>query len=367
MSTSVTEIDIASMFDTYIAGKQKVWKHDRTTTAGASEVFNCLRKQVFDKRAAEFGAEPDDDYDEDWGAMERGNILEDHFVVPALEATLPALGLELHFAGQSNQETLVLGRNSATPDGLITNIPEGTLIIKDREMQTELQIGPEGCIGLEFKSIDPRANLVEERSKHRYQSQVGLGLINEVTEWKPRYWVIIYVDASFVSKIRHFVIEEDALVYKTAKERAISIWEFDSPSAAPPEGKFDGGCEHCRWRKACGDATLSSWKQLEDVGENPAAAEAIHQQVMTYLKAKKDSEQAALEFEEAKQALKEALTTVGARRVVSSIYRVNWSTTKGKKTLDQKALKASGLVDLEPFMKTGAGWDTLTVTLRKEE
>jgi hypothetical protein len=363
--TDVTVIDFEALFDTYIAGKQKVWKHDRSTTSGASEVFNCFRQQVFEKRSAEFGVEPDDDHDNDWGAMERGNILEDHFVVPALGSTLPALGLDLLFAGQSNQETLVLGRNSATPDGLITGIKPGKLIIKSKDKSVEIDV-QEGCVGLEIKSIDPRANLVEERSKHHYQSQMGLGLIRELTEWKPRYWIILYVDASFISKLTPFVVEFDESIFKVGRQRAAQIWEFESPQAAPPEGKFDGGCDHCRWRKACGDATISAWKALDDKGEDEYTAAAVHQHVMTYLAAKKDSETAAREFEEAKQALKDALSAQGAKRVVSEMFRINWTTSPGKKYLDQKALQASG-VDLKPFMKTGAGFDTLKVTLRKDE
>lgn len=365
MSEDVTVIDFDALFNTYIAGKQKVWKHDRSTTAGASEVFNCLRQQVFEKRHGEFGVEPDDDYDNDWGAMERGNIIEDLFVVPGLRAALPSIGLDLLFAGQSTQETLVLDRNSATPDGLITGIKPGLVTIKAGEKEYTIQVD-EGCIGLEIKSIDPRANLIEERKKHHYQSQMGLGLIRDVTEWKPRYWIILYVDASFVSKLTPFVVEFDEQIYKVGRERAKLVWDFESPLAATPEGKFDGGCDHCRWRKACGDATISGWKTLNDKGDDEYAAAAIHQHVMNYLAAKKDSEDAARGFEEAKQALKDALTEQGARRVVSKVFRVNWTTTKGRRILDQKALKSSG-IDLTPFMKESAGYDTLTVTLRKDE
>lgn len=364
-SGDVTVIDFDALFQSYIDGKQKVWKHDRSTTAGASEVFNCLRQQVFEKRHGEFGVEPDDDFNNDWGAMERGNLIEDLFVVPGLLASLPSIGLELLSAGQSNQETLVLGRNSATPDGLITGIPNGTLIIKAGDKKYEIPITA-GCIGLEIKSVDPRSNLDEERAKHHYQSQMGLGLTRELTDWKPTHWIILYIDASFMSKITPFVVEFDENIYKVGKDRANQVWAYESPLKAPPEGKFEGGCDHCRWRRACGDATISAWKLLDDKGEDEYAAAALHQHVMTYADAKKASEAAAREFEEAKQALKDALTEQGAKRVDSSLFRVNWTTTKGKRYLDQKSLKETGF-DLEPFMKIGAGFDTLTVKIKKDE
>ena len=103
-------LDFDQIFDDYIAANQKVWSHDRSLTVGASEAFDCIRKTWFVKRGAEFGF-VENEGEERWGAMERGNLIEEHFVVPAVLGHLPAPA-ELLGAGD-DQETIILGRSSA--------------------------------------------------------------------------------------------------------------------------------------------------------------------------------------------------------------------------------------------------------------
>lgn len=358
-------IDFSKIFDEYIKGKQKVWKHDRSTTVGASEVFDCFRKMVLEKRHAEWGYEPDDQSDVSMGAAERGNIIEDHYVVPALSKKLPELGLELHFAGQSTQETLVLGRNSSTPDGLITGIPVGDLVIKAKDTTITLPNVTEGCIGLEIKSIDPRANLIEERAKHRGQSQMGLALMRELTEHKPRYWVILYIDASFIDHITPFVIEYDEDVYKAGVARANAVWACEHPSKATPEGKFDNSCDHCKWTGACGEATFSLYHAAEEKPDSYTDV-ALEPYVRDYLDAQAAMKDSELLFEEAKQTLKTAMAEMKVRRVNHTEFSAVWSTVKGGSRLDTDALKKSG-IDLSPYMKDTAGYDKLVVTRKKEK
>ena len=358
-------IDFSKIFDEYIKGKQKVWKHDRSTTVGASEVFNCMRQLVLEKRHQEWGYEPDDQSDVSMGAAERGNLIEDHFVVPALNKKLPELGLELHFAGQSSQETLILHRNSSTPDGLITGIPKGPVVIKAKGTTITLPEVAEGCIGLEIKSIDPRANLVEERAKHRGQSQMGLALMRELTEWKPHYWVILYINASFLDDVTPFVIEYDPDIFKAGVKRADAVWACEHPSKAVPEGKFDGGCDHCRWTSACGAATFTAFRESNHKPDGYTDA-ALEPYVRDYLTAQDDQKEAAFVFEQAKQALKDAMAEMKVRRVSHPEFSAVWSSVKGGTRLDTDALKASG-IDLKPFMKETAGYDKLQVTRKKEQ
>lgn len=358
-------IDFSKIFDEYIKGKQKVWKHDRSTTVGASEVFDCFRKLVFEKRGAEWGYEPDDQSDVSMGAAERGNIIEDHYVVPALSKKLPELGLELHFAGQATQETLVLGRNSSTPDGLITGVPNGPVVIKTKNTTITLPDIQEGCLGLEIKSIDPRANLLEERAKHRGQSQMGLALMRELTEWKPRYWIILYIDASFIDHITPFVIEYDEDVFKAGVARAEAVWACEDPMKATPEGKFDNACDHCKWTTACGAATFSAFHASNEKPDGYTDA-ALEPYVRDYLAAQQAEKDAAFDFENAKQTLKAAMAEMKVRRVSHPEFSAVWSTVKGSTRLDTDALKKSG-IDLTPFMKETAGYDKLVVTPKKEK
>lgn len=357
-------IDFKQLFDQWYATQGKVWKHDRSTTCGASEVFDCLRKLVFEKRHEEFGYIPDDTSEDSWGGMQRGNILEDHYVAPALISQLPTLGLQLLFAGQSNQETVVVGRNSSTPDGLITGIPNGPVTIQYGEHKIVLDDVQEGCIGLEIKSVDPRTNLFEEKAKHRGQSQVGLALIRETTEYKPRYWVILYIDASFIDKITPFVIEYDPEVMVAARTRADMVWTFKDAKAAPPEGKLDGGCDYCRWTKECGAATFSLYRGADNkpTGYTDVALEPL---VRQYIMTKAEADDAAYAFEQAKQTLKDGMAELKVRRVNHPEFSAVWSTVKGSKTLDQAALKKSG-IDLSPYMKETNGYDKLVVTRKKD-
>jgi hypothetical protein len=355
-------IDIQAAFDRYIASQQKVWAHDRSQTLGASETFNCLRQLGFEKRAKEFGVEPDDGYDNPWGATHRGNLIENYFVAPALMQELPAIGLELLFAGET-QETLIKERNSSTPDGLIVDIPVGPVIIRVRNEEIVIPWVDAGCIGLEIKSIDPRSTLAEEKTKHHCQSQIGLGLINDLTDWKPKHWLILYFDASFLDKITPFLVNYDPSFYLIAQERAKKVYHATNILDLPPEGKFDGSCDRCRWTGACGAAILSAHARTHEkfTDEDVVSLDPV---IRDYLAKKDAADVAAEEFEKAKQAVKDLLLSRNLRKCVSSEWSASWSIQKGRTTVDLNALRASG-IDLSPYEKTGQGFDKLTVTPRK--
>ena len=104
MAKKVTPpLDFKEILNNYMVTNQKVWVHDRSKTLGASEVFGCIRKAFFTKTSAP----KDPDYKDSWGATERGNIIEDHFLVPAFQEHTPgdveAIGLG------DEQETLIDG------------------------------------------------------------------------------------------------------------------------------------------------------------------------------------------------------------------------------------------------------------------
>jgi hypothetical protein len=354
-------IDFSAAFDRYIESIQKVWVHDRSTTAGGSEVFNCLRQLWFEKRGTEFGYAPDEDYSQAWGAMHRGNIIEDHFVVPVLRQELPKIGIGLEFAGKE-QHTLVKDRNSATPDGLLTDVPNGPVLIKYRDKEILIYV-TDGCIGLEIKSIDPRATLEEEKAKHHGQAQVGMGLIRETTEWRPKHWVILYIDASFIDNITPFVVEFDPGIYAAAKRRAAQVWSIDDPMKIVPEGKFDKGCDFCRWRGACTDAILSAYATTTEKYDAFDVAD-FDPVVQEFLATKQEAEEASERYEQAKQKIKDRLLERKINKVKSDAWSISWSTVKGRTYLDTAALEAAG-VNLALYQKQGQGHEQLRVTTKK--
>ena len=219
----------------------------RENTVGASEVGQCARKIYFAKNAGDhvYGAASDEDYSDAWGAALRGQLFEDHFWHPALRARY---GAELLFAGDQ-QQTFVSGFLSATPDGLLIDQPcdaLATLGIDD--------IGDDGSIVVECKTIDPRARLDGPRPEHAYQAQVQIGLIRELTAHQPEWAVISYANASFLDDIVEFPIRFDPVVFKNAKKRAAQIAVARSADELRPEGWITGGreCEYCPFTKACG-------------------------------------------------------------------------------------------------------------------
>ena len=354
-------IDFKKVFDDYMANNQKVWAHDRSTTIGASEAFNCMRQLLMEKRGSEFSVSPDEDYNERWGAIERGNLIENYFVVPAMQFLPKPLRAE--FVGD-DQHTHVLVRNSATPDGLLTDVPtDREIVIKYGDDEFLIPQVPTGCIGLEIKSIDPRAHLDEERTKHMFQSQIGMGIIREITDWKPEYWIILYVDAAWLDNIRPFVITYDPGIYSAAKKRANDIWRFENITDAMPEGKLDGGCKYCRWKRACGEAIVNEHASFSKKGPDPFLIAELDPIVRHAIQTKEAADTAAQEHEAARQRVKDWLSENKHSKAGNENWSVSWSTSDGRPTLDKQALRDDG-IDPEKYMRKGAPYDTLRIIKR---
>jgi CRISPR/Cas system-associated exonuclease Cas4 (RecB family) len=351
-------LDFEAMFDLWANDTQKTWAHDRSQSVGASEVFGCLRKAWFGKRGAAFGYKPDADFVQSWGATKRGDLIENHLVVPAVSLGLKAQApmATLLYAGEE-QETIIEGRASATPDGLIVDVPPYALQkygIEDIESD---------CFTLEIKSIDPRVNLSEEKAVHRGQVQMQMGLIRDTTKYRPNYAVILYIDASFHDKITPFIIKYDQKVYEAGKKRADNVWKIDDPKKIAPEGKFDKACDYCPYQQACSMVTLGSVPVKDDakklaVDDDEELAELI----AAYREKKKQADRADHDFEVVKQAIKDRLAEKGKSRVWGEDYKVSWTTQAGRKTLDKEAMIEDG-IDISKYEKEGSGFDKLTITL----
>ena len=185
---------IKAALHNYAMAMNKSWSHDRAQTVGASEVGQCARKVFWSKNEGDptYGAARDPDYVDGWGAKVRGTIMEDQFWFPAMQATF---GDRLLFAGPA-QQTLVSGFLSATPDGLLTHLFEGE--------HSALEAGT--CVTTECKTADPRTNLSEAKSENIYQTHIQMGLIRELTPYRPTHSILSYTDASFWNEVVEFVI-----------------------------------------------------------------------------------------------------------------------------------------------------------------
>lgn len=350
--TSPTVINFAGMFKAFEQATEKAWRYDRNASLGASEVFGCLRKSFFQKH----GYEPDDDHEDDWGAAKRGDIIENHFAVPAVEAILPE-GAKLVLAGD-DQDTLRIRRLSATPDGLAIDLASDALA------QLGIDDIESDCVVTEFKSFDPRANIKEEKAIHRGQVQVQMGLIRELTEYRPVYAIIFYFNASILSDIRPYIVKFDENVYKIAKERSELVFSTAEPADLPPEGKIDDTCRLCQFHEECAIAQGIATPRIErSIGDNQSL-ERLSELGRRYKDAAAREKEAETDKKEAAQEIKDLLRKHDTKKAVTAdgvSITVSWC--KGKKTLDTLAMEADGIV-IADYQKEGNGYDRMTVNIK---
>lgn len=347
-------IDFHSMFAEYEKATEKEWRYDRRASLGASEVFQCLRKSFFSK----WGYEPDDDHEDDWGAAKRGDIIEDHFAVPATKAILKN-GEVLEMAG-SDQDTLRIGRLSATPDGLVTNAARTALA------QLGIEDIESDCFVTEYKSHDPRADIKQEKAVHRGQTQVQMGLLHELTDHKPKYAVIFYFDASWLSKISFFVVKYDPKVYEIAKKRAEIVFTDQDPADVPAEGKIDDTCNLCQFHEECALASKESIPSTKRKIEKPEDMDELAELARKRDSADRAKKEAEQELKEINAEIKEKLRKHDTKGASDDRFMVSLSWNKGKKSTDLLAMQADG-IDVEAYQNEGVGYETLRVKWKVDE
>lgn len=348
-------LDFNGMFQAFSDSNEKEWKYDRNASVGASEAFGCLRKTYFKK----FQYDADDDHEQDWGAAKRGDIIENFFAVPATKAIMTE-GSELMYAGEE-QETLRKGRLSATPDGLMIDL--------DPDALTQLEIADilSDCVVIEYKSFDPRANIKEAKEVHIGQVQVQMGLIHELTEFRPEYAIVVYFNASWLSDIRPYVVKRDPKIYEAAKARAKMIFATENPADLMAEGKISGECNICEFTQECafttGEAFPKAKRKIEDQEVLDRLAELAGRQ-KDFAATAKDAEH---EKKLVEAEIKEILRSVDTKGAGDDRFSISNSWCSGKKSLDTLAL-AADLQEwgksIEDYQTEGNGYERLTVKLK---
>jgi hypothetical protein len=321
----------------------------REQTVGASDAGRCARAVYFEKNEGDpaFGAPRNADHTDSWGARLRGTIFEQHVWVPALREKF---GARLLFAGEQ-QETFALGFLSATPDALITALDDDVLAplgVPD--------IGGDGSIIVEAKTIDPRAKLDGPRLAHAYQAQVQLGLIHALTRHRPEFAVITYTDASFWDVTYEFPIRRDPAIFETAQRRAQQILTARSATALAPEGWIAGGreCERCPFRHACGNMRAAVPAQVG----RPSAQLTAEIVALAHEAKRREAELdvATAAFRSTQNEIKERLRAGNVRRVAADGVSVLWSAIKGRPSWDWPAIRgaaAAAGIDLNQYERTG--------------
>jgi len=354
-------------FDEFVAGSQKTWSHDRDTTMGASECFGCIRKSWFGKVGKTKGIKRDASYEDSWGAVRRGDLIENHHVVPAIETGLRRRGMDLIMCGDG-QDTIIDDIHSATLDGLVINAPRDLLAYYGiDDMLTD-------CCVLEMKSFDPRINIVEEKGIHRGQTMMQMGLIRDTTEYKPEYAVILYVNASWLDDIRIFIVKFEEDVYQAGRDRNDLMFSTDDPGTLGPEGKIDGMCNYCPYTEACEavnkervpakEKPLNSKKAKES--QDPDMILELDTLVRHQQALKSQEKKLKKEVEEANENVRQALIARNRSRAVGTGWKVYYTMQAGKKTLSKQKMIDAGL-DPADYMEEGGGFEKLTVTSEWED
>ncbi len=346
---------LTEILNTYVNKTQKTWKHDRMQTVGASEIGGCARRTWYIKNAEVH----DKDHLNRWGASRRGDLIEQHLVVPALRKRF---GKKLLWAGKE-QRTFAKRHLSATPDGLLTGLKSDALKhlgIKD--------LGS-NCVLVEIKSIDPRANLDKEKHQHRMQAITQLGLVRLLTKYRPNYCLLVYVDASFHDDITEFVIAFDQRVFDIAQARASKILLAKFPKDLQPEGYIAGGseCEHCPFKDPCGiERHMLPSEKFKDKPVDPqriAEMTDLCKQAQIY---EAHEEQFAASRKRMHELIRERLREWDIRKVPGV---VTLSSVKGRMSWNnedlRKAATAAG-VDVETFIRYGEPTTRLTISLPTE-
>jgi hypothetical protein len=329
----------------YVESQKKEWKHDRRQSVGASEIGQCSRKIwciKYEDMETGVPRDPDKVLDS-WGARERGNLIEKHLLVPAMRAKYNHLAM---YMGEE-QRTFYDGYLSATPDCLLRVNGHYMLV--------------------EFKTIDPRANLTEPKPEHVYQTQVQMGILNHIGEYKVDKAIISYTDASFLSETREFEILFDLNYYIVAKNRADKIMLGEKMTDFRPEGWIAGGkeCQYCPFSVACGVQRKDV--PIEDSKADPQFVAEISDLARQYKLAQFMVEKSETDVRQLQTDIKQRLQEKQIRRVVGNGVSVSWTQIKGRENTDVKGLREAAEnagIDLDQYTSIADPSDRLTVTVK---
>ncbi|TFZ81641.1 hypothetical protein [Candidatus Macondimonas diazotrophica] len=358
----MSQFEFSVFAEDFVTKNQKQWGHDRSKTLGSSEAFACIRKAWYAKN----GTPPDEDYQDSWGAMERGNVMEDHWFVPVMRHGIKTFFPDAKFYGAgAHQTTLISGLLSTTPDGFVVGVPRDCLAHKGIPDIGQDPALPEGFGSLltEAKTIDPRVNLQEEKTVHHGQTQVQMGIVRDETPFTPNYAVIIYTDASWYDVNTQFEIKFDPHLYEDAKKRAEQVMTCTDPMELLPEGRITGDCRYCPFQDTCYEqAKGRAPKEDNSDGLTEEEREEVHALAREERQLKSAVKDAEGLHKDAIERLKAAMESLQTKRVnFEDGGKVSYSFVSGRKSLSKNKMIEAGL-DPSDFEEEGKGYSKITVT-----
>jgi hypothetical protein len=287
----------------------------------------------------------------------RGRLIEDHFWIPALRARY---GDKLLYAGD-DQRTLVSGFLSATPDGLLIDQQSGVLAALGID-----DLGGDGGVVLECKSLDPRTKLDDTKPEHAYQAIVQIGLIRELMPHRPNVALISYINASFLHDIDERTVRFDPTIFENARRRAAQIVTATAPDELKPEGWVAGGkeCEFCLFTKACGVIRHAVPVQPRAEPPDPQFVAEIVDMAREARGRRNIVGAATADLRAIEHDIKERLRAKGLRRVDGDGVSVVWSPVKGRPSYDMKAIREAAEkvgIDLAEYETVGEPTDRLVI------
>ena len=317
-----------------ISELDKFTSYDRNKFLNASEAGTCIRKQWYSKHTPEVG-EP-----QSWGYARRGTHMEKYVIEMLKLANVPLLLGGMRITPLTIQDKK--RRISATPDDCITYEDE--------------------WIPLEIKSIDPRTNRDNlPRAAHVTQLQIGMALLNEYkkpTGVQLSRGLLIYIDASNYDDITQHIIPYDEGILDRMAKRAKKILNTKDVASLDREGQRSGGKEcrtMCSFRATCGvTAETASSRKRANRGSNMDTAAIRYMEIKDKLDAMK------AEQDNLKEDIKNELHARKVNKGIVGNIEVSLSISKGRASLDRKAVKAAG-IDLSPFETVGLSSERLTL------
>lgn len=363
-------IDFRAGFNSAMAANQKVWAHDRSQTVGASEAASCWRQNFFKKRHPEL-ADQAEETDPEWGHTERGNLIENEFVVPTLKHMF---GEDKCFYMGEDQKTFVDGRLSATPDGVVVDLPFNALAhygienIVSGEIATEVKsFGGDHAAPRKRKEGDKV--FYEARPKHTAQNIVQMGILQRKTNYQPQFGVVLYVNPVNLKDIRVAAVRYDDKVYQNLKERAEAVFAPDKEAKDfPAEGQLTGDCKYCDFCNACSAVEIARNPNanLPTDKFDPATQQRLRElttKVAEYRKREKVQEKEKKVYE---NELKNLLMELGTNRAAGDGWSTNLVQYKGRKSLDKDKLVEEFDIDLDEYMVEGNPYYVLQAKADKE-
>jgi hypothetical protein len=309
-----------------------------------------------------YGAASDEDFIDVWGATLRGRLIEEHFWIPALRARY---GDKLLYAGD-DQRTLVSGFLSATPDGLLIDQRSDVLAALGVD-----DIGGDGSVVIECKTIDPRIKLDDARPEHACQAIVQIGLIRELTPHRPQAGVISYINASFLHDVHEYSVRFDPAIFENAKRRAAQIVTATAPCELKPEGWIAGGkeCEFCPFTTACGVIRHAVPTQPRPERADPQFVAEIVDMAREARDRRSIVGAATEGLRTIEHDIRERLRAKSLRRVDGDGVSVVWSAVKGRPSYDMKAIREAAEkagIDLAEYETVGEATDRLVIRITEQ-